>query len=282
MPYSFSERLPYRRHALIFKSKGNTVLIKNSLRALLLGCSLLSATCWADMAPLEAMNMAGLQRTLGQIVAKNYLMIGSGVKVDEAIRQRADSIALFEAHHADLVAAAPNDAIRTALKEVERTWSDYRVLVAGTPDKAKATAVLAKAEELVRQTQHVTDLFETHNGDDASHAINRSGWNRVLTQRTAMFYMARAWEVEDPTLDAQFEASIQEFDVVMNELQAAGAPNEEVAEALRKTDARWRFANRAFASKEFVPTIVAVNAESMFRQLNEMTRLYAGLRGNQL
>lgn len=253
-------------------------MIKKTIRVLLLGCSLLSTTCWAEMAPLELMNMAGLQRTLGQIVAKNYLMIGSGVKVDEASKQFASSLALFEDHHATLKAAAPNDAIRTALAQVERTWTDYRTLVGETPQKSQAPAVLAKAEELVRQTQEVTDLFEQHNGDEASHAINRSGWNRVLTQRTAMFYMARAWGVDDSTLDERFSASVKEFGVVMAELQAAGAPNAEIAEALRKTDARWKFASKAFSSKDFVPTIVAVNAESMFRQLNEMTRLYAGLR----
>ena len=256
------------------------MLIKKSLRALLLGCSLLSATCWADIAPLEIMNMAGLQRSLGQIVAKDYLMIGAGVKVDEATKQRAASLALFEDHHAQLKAAAPSDAIRVALNDVERTWADYRALAASTP--AQAPLVLAKAEELVRQTQQVTDLFEQHNGDVASHSINRSGWNRVLTQRTAMFYMARAWGVQDPALEKDFAASVEEFGAIMAELQASDAPNQEIAEALRKTDARWKFASKAFTSKQFVPTIVAVNAESMFRQLNEMTRLYAGLHDNRL
>lgn len=258
------------------------MLIKKTLRALLLGSGLLSAFCWADSVPLETMNMAGLQRTLGQIAAKDYLMIGSGVKVAEATQQRADSVALFEDHHEQLKAAAPNDAIRAELKKIETTWTEYRTLVLAVPDKAQAPAVLAKAETLVQQTQHLTDLFEQHNGDEASHSINRSGWNRVLTQRTAMFYMARAWGVQDAALDAEFEASVAEFGVVMDELQAAGAPNPQIADALRKTDARWKFASKAFASPEFVPTIVAVNAESMFRQLNEMTRLYAGLTDYKL
>ncbi|OEC33426.1 hypothetical protein A7D25_18850 [Pseudomonas sp. 21C1] len=257
-------------------------MIKNAMRALLLASSLLSLSCWAQMAPLEAMNMVALQRSLGQIVAKDYLMIGSGVKVDDASKQLTDTMALFEDHHAQLKAYAPNDAIRAALDKVERTWSEYRVLVTATPDKAQAPAVLAKAEELVQQCQQATDLFEQLNGDAASRSINRSGWNRVLTQRSAMFYMARAWGVEAPGLDESFEASVKEFGLIMQELQAAGAPNAEIADALRKTDARWQFASKAFASKEFVPTIVAINAEALFRQLNEMTRLYAGLREDGL
>lgn len=257
--------------------------IQSVLRALLLVCSLsVSVASWAEMAPLEAMNMAGLQRSLGQIIAKDYLMIGSDVKVEDATRQRAESIALFEKHHQQLKAYAPNDEIRAALAQVEVTWNGYKPSVMGLPDKAQAPAVLAAAEQLVKQCQQVVDLFEQHNGDAASHAINRSGWNRVLTQRTAMFYMARAWGVAAPTLDADFDAAVAEFGSIMQELQAKGAPNPAIAEALRKTDAKWQFTSKAFSSKQFMPTIVAVNADSMFRQLNEMTRLYAGLQGDAL
>lgn len=256
--------------------------MKGCMRALLMGCSLLSFACWGQMAPLEAMNMAGLQRTLGQIVAKNYLMIGSDVRADAALKQRDESIALFEDHHQKLKAQPSNPEIQAALGEVERLWTEFRVLATATPDKAQAPAMLAKAEELVKQTQHVTDLFEKHNGDAASHSINRSGWNRVLTQRTAMFYMARAWGVDVPNLDATFNEAVAEFDAVMKELHAEGAPNAEIAEALRKTEVKWQFASKAFASADFTPTIIAVNADSMFRQLNEMTRLYAGLRDDKL
>jgi hypothetical protein len=257
--------------------------MKYFMRAVLLGFSLLvSVTSWAQMAPLEAMNMAGLQRSLGQIIAKDYLMIGSDVKVDAAIRQRDESIALFEDHHQQLKDYAPNDEIRASLARVEAAWVDYKPLITAQPDKAQAPQVLAKAETLVKECQQMVDLFEKHNGDAASHSINRSGWNRVLTQRTAMFYMARAWGVAAPNLDADFKASVEEFGTIMRELQAAKAPNPEIAEALRKTDAKWQFASKAFASKDFVPTIVAVNADSMFRQLNEMTRLYAGLRTDSL
>lgn len=257
--------------------------IKYVLRALLLGCGLsLSFASWAQMAPLEAMNMAGLQRSLGQIIAKDYLMIGSDVQVEAATRQRAESIALFEDHHQQLKAYAPNDEIRAALAQVETTWAAYKPSALAAPDKAQAPAVLASAEQLVKQCQQVVDLFEQHNGDAASHAINRSGWNRVLTQRTAMFYMARAWGVDSPNLEADFNAAVQEFGSIMQELQANGAPTPAIADALRKTDAKWQFTSKAFSSKSFMPTIVAVNADSMFRQLNEMTRLYAGLNGDKL
>ncbi|WP_339516189.1 type IV pili methyl-accepting chemotaxis transducer N-terminal domain-containing protein [Pseudomonas sp. RL_15y_Pfl2_60] len=257
--------------------------MKGFMRALLFGGSLLiSFASWAQMETLEAMNMAGLQRSLGQIIAKDYMMIGSDVKVTSAIRQRDESIALFEKHHQQLKDYAPDDEIRASLAKVEAIWVEYKPMITVQPDKAQAALVLATAEKLVKECQQMVDLLEKHNGDAASHAINRSGWNRVLTQRTAMFYMARAWGVTAANLDAEFDASVKEFGSIMQELQASNAPNPEIAEALRKTDAKWQFASKALSSKDFVPTIVAINADSMFRQLNEMTRLYAGLSTDSL
>ncbi|WP_462379662.1 type IV pili methyl-accepting chemotaxis transducer N-terminal domain-containing protein [Pseudomonas sp. Marseille-QA0892] len=254
---------------------------KSCIRSLLVGLSLVACVCRADMAPLEAMNMAGLQRTLGQILAKDYMMIGSDVKADVATRQRQETLALFEDHHRKLVAYAPNDAIRAALNEVGTTWQTYRGQVMGAPTKTGAVQVFTTAETLVKQCQHVTDLFEQHNGDAASHSINRSGWNRVLTQRIALLYIARAWGVQAP-LDDAFDASVKEFGGILAELQAEGAPNDAIAKSLRKTEARWMFVSEAFSAKEFMPNIVAVNADSLFRQLNELTRLYAGLNDNTL
>jgi hypothetical protein len=258
------------------------VSLKNCFRALALSLSLFTSLCWAEMAPLEAMNMAGLQRTLGQILAKDYMMIGSDVKTDIATKQRQDTLALFEDHHQKLMAYAPNDEVRTAMAVVDATWSEYRKVVAATPDKSQAVKVFSMAETLVNQCQHVTDVLEKHNGDAASHAINRSGWNRVLTQRIALLYMARVWAVPVPKLDETFDASVKEFGSILGELRAAGAPNDAIAQSLRKTEARWTFVSQAFASDEFMPTIVAINADSLFRQLNELTRLYAGLHDNTL
>jgi len=84
------------------------------MQALVLGLGLISFASWAEMAPLEAMNMAGLQRSLGQIMAKDYMMIGSDVKVDEATKQLNTSVALFEDHHAKLRPIRPTAKCRPA------------------------------------------------------------------------------------------------------------------------------------------------------------------------
>ena len=35
------------------------------------------------------------------------------------------------------------------------------------------------------------------------------------------------------------------------------------------------------ASQDFVPTVITVSTDSLFRQLNELTRLYAGLQAKE-
>ena len=63
-------------------------MLKKYLTLLLLACTaLVSVPSLAQLSDSEAMNMTGLQRSLTQRMAKNYLMLGADVRVDAAQRQ---------------------------------------------------------------------------------------------------------------------------------------------------------------------------------------------------
>ncbi|WP_434134837.1 type IV pili methyl-accepting chemotaxis transducer N-terminal domain-containing protein [Pseudomonas luteola] len=255
-------------------------MLKDFLRVAVLGVSLVSASCWAAITPEEAMNMAGLQRTLGQRMAKDYLMMGSGVRVDVAAKQLKDTVTLFDNHHKLLVEFAPNTEIRSKLSEIEKTWQEYKQLVQANPDKDQAVAMLGVSDRLLDQCQKLTDLVAKNNGGESSRLVNRSGWNRVLSQRIAMLYMAKNWGVQAPGLDEAFDKSVGEFDTVMTELNTAGTPNPEIATSLRKAEAQWKFTRTAVdltTPDNYVPTAMASSADTLFKQMNELTRLYAGL-----
>ncbi|TWI54923.1 PilJ/NarX-like methyl-accepting chemotaxis transducer [Pseudomonas duriflava] len=255
-------------------------MLKDFLRVAVLGICLASTSCWAVVTPEEAMNMAGLQRTLGQRIAKDYLMMGSGVRVEVATKQLKDTIALFENHHNALVEFAPNPTIHNKLVEIDKTWQAYKQLVQTEPDKEQAVGMLAVNDQLLEQCQKLTDLVEQNNGGESSRLVNRSGWNRVLSQRIAMLYMAKNWGIKAPGLDDSFTKSVGEFDTVMAELHAAGTPNPEIANALRKAEAQWKFTRTAVdlaTPGNYIPTAMASSADTLFKQMNELTRLYAGL-----
>lgn len=259
-------------------------MLKKYLILLALGFSaLVHAPAWAQTTDSEAMNMAGLQRSLGQRMAKDYLMLGADVRVDAAQRQLKETVERFDASQKALNAYAPNPEIKAALAKVDATWAVYRQQVEAKPDHAKAVELLATSETLLQQTQAVTDAMAKHLGEMGA-TVNRSGWARVQTQRIAMLYMAQTWNVPMPDLNAKLEKSVQDFETILAELEARGTPNEEIAAAQRRARAHWGFTVKGIDLKNtqaVVPTVITVSTDSLFRQLNELTRLYAGLKASE-
>ena len=259
-------------------------MLKKYLILLALGFSaLVHAPAWAQTTDSEAMNMAGLQRSLGQRMAKDYLMLGADVRVDAAQRQLKETVERFDASQKALNAYAPNPEIKAALAKVDATWAVYRQQVEAKPDHAKAAELMATSEILLQQTQAVTDAMAKHLGEMGA-TVNRSGWARVQTQRIAMLYMAKSWHVQAPDLDAKLDKAVSDFETILKELEARGTPNEEIANAQRRARAHWGFTLKGIdlhASQDFVPTVITVSTDSLFRQLNELTRLYAGLQAKE-
>lgn len=255
-------------------------MLKNYLCALLmLATSLVSLPGWAQLTPAEAMNMAGLQRSLGQRLAKNYLMIGSDVRTDVATAQMQETLTQFDKSHAALTEFAPTPELRAALVKVGETWLVYRPQITAVPTKEQAVAMLATSEIMLEQCQAVTDLMAKQAGATGD-IVNRSGWERVMSQRIAMLYLAEAWAVPAPDLAPRLNKSVADFERILKELEASGTPNDEIAASLRKARAQWAFTLKGIdlqASKNFVPTVIVTSTDSLFRQMNELTRLYAGL-----
>ncbi|MDD0845110.1 type IV pili methyl-accepting chemotaxis transducer N-terminal domain-containing protein [Pseudomonas sp. Gutcm_11s] len=257
-------------------------MFKNCLSALLMITALvLSGPASAQLSAGEAMNMTGLQRSLVQRMAKNYLMIGADVRVDSASRQLQESVTQFDNAYQALSAYAPTPEIKSKLAEVGQTWETFRPQVTAKPDQAQAAAMLANSESLLKQSQELTDLMAAQVGA-MGNVVNRSGWARVQSQRIAMLYMAKAWQVQAPDLDSKLDTAVADFDGILKEFEAKPAANEQIATSLRRVRANWAFTLKGIdlhATSAFVPTSITVSTDSLFRHMNELTRLYAGLQG---
>jgi hypothetical protein len=270
-------------HSLVLEFWSTDVL-KKYLTLLLLACTaLVSVPSLAQLSDSEAMNMTGLQRSLTQRMAKNYLMLGADVRVDAAQRQLQETIERFDASHKALTAYAPTAEIKAALARIDGTWASYRQQLEAKPEQARAAQMLATSEELLQQTQTVSDLMGKHLGAMGA-SVHRTGWARVQTQRIAMLYMAKSWQVQAPDLDAKLDKAVSDFETILKELEARGAPSEEIAATQRRVRANWGFTLKGIdlhASQGFVGTAITISTDSLFRHLNELTRLYAGLQAKE-
>nr|WP_251989749.1 type IV pili methyl-accepting chemotaxis transducer N-terminal domain-containing protein [Stutzerimonas stutzeri] len=186
--------------------------------SLLLGLLAGSLSCQAAISDAEAVNRAGMQRMLSQRIAKNYLMIGTDTRVDLAASQLDSSIASLEENAQLLGDYAPSDGIRKALDETTQTWHQYRQLALSRPDREQSAELLRLAERFLAQSEALVQEIERHSGNHAARLVNRSGRQRMLSQRIAMLYLAMSWKLPDQRLREDFDAAVAEFERGLDEL----------------------------------------------------------------
>lgn len=139
------------------------------------------------------MNLSGMQRMLSQRIAKSYLMIGAEVRSEQALQQLDQSVARFENNYQALAEYAPSAEIGAALEQVGESWQHYRELALSRPTREQAVLLLALSDQLLAQSEALVQLIEAHTGSAGARLVNRSGRQRMLSQRIAKLYLALSW-----------------------------------------------------------------------------------------
>ncbi len=258
-------------------------MLKRLALPLMLVLGLLSQPSQAAIDSAEAVNLSGMQRMLSQRIAKSYLMIGTEVRADEANAQLDQSMATFEKNHLALVEYAPTETISGELAKAGELWQRYRALALSSPDKQRAVEVLVLSDELLAQCEKVVQLIERHTGSSSAWLVNRSGRQRMLSQRIAKLYLARSWHLPVNGLDEQFNQAVNEFGKALGELQQARQNTPEISAALSKADAQWQYSRAGFelsADGRYVPTVIAVTTESLLGQMQALTAAYTARMQN--
>ncbi|NMY40144.1 hypothetical protein HBN76_02400 [Pseudomonas sp. WS 5013] len=249
---------------------------------LLLGLTwtLLCPPAWAAIDDAEAMNLSGMQRMLSQRIAKSYLMIGAEVRSEQALQQLDQSVARFENNYQALIEYAPSAEIGAALEQVGESWQHYRELALSRPTREQAVLLLALSDQLLAQSEALVQLIEAHTGSAGARLVNRSGRQRMLSQRIAKLYLALSWRLPVEGLEQQLQQATGEFEAAQQELLSAGQNTPQIAAALQKVEAQWRFARAGFqlsADARYVPTVITTTTETLLWQMNELTSAYAAV-----
>lgn len=235
----------------------------------------LSATSF--LTETEAIDHSSRQGMLSLRIAKAYIMIGSDVNREEANKQRLESIALFEQQLMALMLYAPNDEIQASLIEIETFWNDYRSLIMDTPSKDRVADVLMESDVLLALCDRVLRQIEAYSLRQGWDGINFAGRQRILSQRIAALYMARAWGPDNEALNRQLDDSIQDFENGFQRLQLSAENTPNIDRQLRKIKTQWDFTKASFNlpdTTDYVPTMVSVTTESMLDKLNQLISDY--------
>lgn len=249
---------------------------------LLLGLTwtLLCPPALAAIDDAEAMNLSGMQRMLSQRIAKSYLMIGAEVRSEQALQQLDQSVARFENNYQALAEYAPSAEIGAALEQVGESWQHYRELALSRPTREQAVLLMALSDQLLAQSEALVQLIEAHTGSAGARLVNRSGRQRMLSQRIAKLYLALSWRLPVEGLQQQLQQATGEFEAAQQELLGAEQNTPQIAAALQKVEAQWRFARAGFqlsADARYVPTVITTTTETLLWQMNELTSAYAAV-----
>jgi nitrate/nitrite-specific signal transduction histidine kinase len=229
--------------------------------------------------PNVAVNKAGRQRMLSQRIAKAYFQIGQQVDIDRSKKILDSSVAVFDRQLVELKNYAPTPEIKATYQKLETSWLAYKDLLLGTaPSPENGRKVLELSEEVLALAHQGTVQLEKHSASNAARLVNISGRQRMLSQRMAKFYQARAWGVADDKSTAQFDKARKEFTDALQELLAAPANTPQVKDSLELVKQQWFFFENALGQKSGAdkrPQLaVATTSERILEEMEGVVGLY--------
>ena len=231
----------------------------------------------------DAINKAGRQRMLSQRIAKAYAQLVLDIYPDRARKILDKSVALFDSQLAELQAFAPTPAIRAQYVQLGELWLPYRSATQGVPSLTGLKQIAGLNEGVLKTAHATTVALEKHAGTATAHLVNISGRERMLSQRSAKFYLFRAAGLDSANVDQGLATARKEFEAGLAELKAAPQDTAEINSQLLLADSQWAFF--ANALNHYTPgapnpvhlQYVAASSEYVLEVMDAATGLYQSL-----
>ena len=198
----------------------------------------------------NAINKAGRQRMLTQKMAKAYFAMTLDINKKEHQKELTESKVLFAKSLEELKRYSPIPEVMDALEQVDYLWQDYDALTNEmTNMEANAQKILVQNTQILRACHNVVLMLKIYAKGMGTNArfdnnlvslIDKSGRQRMLSQRMVLYCMASSWENKDETVDKYLSETVEDYGKALNDLIRSNRNTNVINNRLTQVKENWQ------------------------------------------